>query len=300
MSSVVRVRLSGGEARLGSIPAADVANLLLGAQRAMARATGGVLRRPIKPTGRWGRAIEEAVRFRLVGIEEGSVVGILELPTVEPDPSQLELDPSTLGETALGYALRTAAGEADDVDVARAFVKLLDQVGVGSRYEAVTFETDLPNVPRQVVIDAPARDRLAGLAAAAPEPKADTLVGVLFEADFEAFTARLRAADGRLVLVSFDEDQANDIKRALRGRAEVVGEVSYDPATSQAVKVELRSIAQAVQLEMGLETEDFWSEVSIDQLQVERGVEPVADPTVLTGQEITDEEAEALLAALER
>lgn len=184
--------------------------------------------------------------------------------------------------------------------MAKAFVKLLDRVGVGSRYDAVTFETDMADVPRRVVIDASARDRLAGLASAAPPPRADTLVGVLFEADFETYTARLRGADGRLVVVSFDEDHASDIKQALRGRAEVVGEVSYDSVTSHATNVMLRSISQAAQLEMVLETEDFWTDVSMDELQAASGIEPVGDPVALTASGVTDEEAEALLAALEQ
>jgi len=300
MSKVVRVRLSGGEARLGSVPAADVARLLLGVQRAAARASGAVLRRGVKKTGRWGKVIEDAVRFRLVGIEEGSVVGILELPAVETGADQLELDAGSLGEAALVATIRTAAGETDDADVARALVRMVERLGVGSRYEAVTFETDIPGAPSRVVVDGAACRRLQQLAASEPEPRADTLVGLLVEADFESYTARLRAADGQRIIVDFDEEQADDIKKALRGRAELVGEVAYDSLTAQAVRVDLRAITRAEQLAMSLDPGEFWVDVIIDKLRAEHsGIQPITDPAVLAAKDLTDEEADALLAALE-
>lgn len=298
MNRVVRVRLAGPQAQLGSVPAADVARLLLGVERAVARASGAVLRRRVKSTGRWGRLIEDAVRFRLVGIEAGSVVGVLELPAVERGGDQLEFDVTTLGESALIAALRTAAGDEEDVDVARAFVKLTEELSVGTRYSAVTFETDIPGAPRRVIVDQAARARLERIVRAGPDRRADTLVGALVEADFESHTARLRAADGQSVAVSFDEDQADDIKQTLRGRAQLIGEVTYDPLTSHAVKVEVRAIARAEQMGMQLETDDFWTDVTVDQLWQQRGTDPVTDPAVLVADDLTDEEAEELFAAL--
>lgn len=300
MSGVLRVRLTGAEARLGRIPASDIAKLLLGVERAVARATGEVLGRRLRQTGRWGKLIESAVRFRLVGIEEGSVVGILELPELEPEPDTLNFDVSTLGELGLVAALKTAVGQTADSYVARAFVTLADRVGVGGRYEAVTFETDVDGAPERVVVDAAARERLFEVAEQdLPEPRADTLVGVLVEADFEHLTARLRASDGQPVAVSFDEDQADEIQEALRRPAELVGEITYDPHSSQAVKVELRAITRAEQLAMHLETGEFWREVTIEDLSAERGIEPVTEAREFGDPELTDEEAEAFLAALD-
>lgn len=299
MSRVIRVRLSGGDAELGTVPAADVAHLLLEVEALTARAVGVVRRRRLKRTGRWGKVVEEAVRFRLVGIEAGSVVGVLELPDVVQEPDQLDVEVPTLGESALIAALRIGAGEDEDVDVARAFVRLAERVGVGTRYETITFETSLPGVPREVHIDSAARGRLEALMQASAAPRADALVGMLFEADFESFTAKLRAQDGQVVAVRFDEDQADDVKQALRGRAQLVGEVTYDPATSQAVRVDVRAIATAEQLGMNLDTGVFWTDVTVEQIRVERGIRPVGDPDVLLAADLTDEEADELLAALE-
>lgn len=299
MSGVLRVRLSGGDARLGTVPASDVAKLLLGVEAAVARATGYVLGRRVKPTGRWESAIVAAVRFRLVSIEEGSVVSVLELPELESDPDTFDFDASTLGEMGLVAALKVARGDAADPDVAAAFVKMMDQIGLGSRYEAVTFDTDVHEAPPGVTLDVPARDRLERVAAkASPEVRPDTLVGVLVEADFESFSARLRSPDGESVAVNFDEDLADDIQEILRSPAELVGEIEYDPETSRAVRVELRAITRAEQLAMHLEAGNFWEEVTVAELGVQHGVEPVTGDVELGDPELTEEEAVAFLAAL--
>lgn len=299
MSRVLRVRLSGGEARLGAVPASDVAKLLLGVEAAVARATGDVLGRPVKSTGRWASAIATSVRFRLVAVEEGSVVTVLELPEIATDPDAFDFDASTAGEIGLAAALRTATGDAADPAVAAAFVRMAEQVGLGSRYEAVTFDTDVPNAPAAVTLDAAAKERLERVAAkASPEIRADTLVGVLVEADFEEFTAELRAPDGRRIAVNFGEDLADEIYEVLRGPAELIGEIEYDAETSRAVKVELRAITRAEQLAMHLEPGEFWEDVTIDDLRAQRGVDPVSADAELGDPELTDAEADAFLAAL--
>lgn len=300
MSGLLRVRLSGGDARLGVVSASDVAKLLLGIEAAVARATGDVLGRPVKATGRWESAIASAVRFRLVSIEEGSVVSVLELPEMATDPDALDVvDASTAGEMGLAAALMTACGDADDPDVAAAFVKMVDQIGLGTRYDAVTFDTDLHSAPAEVMLDLAARERLVQVAAkASPEVRPDTLVGVLVEADFEKFSARLRSPDNRSVAVNFGEALADDIHEVLRSPAELVGEIEYDPETARAVRVELRAITRAEQLAMDLEPGEFWEDVTIDDLRAQRGIEPVSAEVELGDPELTDEEADAFVAAL--
>ena len=51
--------------------------MLLGIERVVARASGHVIGRQVRPTGRWGVLIESAVRFRLIALEERSVGGLL-------------------------------------------------------------------------------------------------------------------------------------------------------------------------------------------------------------------------------
>ncbi len=299
MGVVLRVRLTGTAAELGSVSASDVAKLLLGVERAVARGAGAVLGRQVRPTGRWGKLIETSVRFQLVGIESGSVVGVLELPTVEPALDTLEVDASTLGELGLLSTLRTASGESDDADIAAELVKLADSIGVGRRYDGVTFGTDIDGLAQQVTIDGPARERLHRVATATPVPeRPDTLVGVLVEADFEKFAARLRSSDGGSVAVEFDEVQADDIQEALRAPAELVGQISYDPQTSRAIRVELRTITRAEQLAMHLEPGEFWQDLTIDELRAQHAVRAVTSDTGLGDDALTDEEADAFLAAL--
>lgn len=299
MSTVLRVRLTGAAAALGSVSASDVAKLLLGVERAVARGAGAVLGRQVQTTGRWGKTIEDAVRFRLVGIESGSVVGVLELPTVETEPGTLEFDASTLGELGLLSTLSTASGEFDDADIAGELVKLADSVGVGRRYDGVIFGTEVEGRVREVTIDAPARDRLHRVATAMQAPeRPDTLIGVLVEADFERFTARLRGGDGGSVAVEFDEPQSDAIQEALRAPAELVGQISYDPKTSRAIKVELRTITRAEQLAMNLEPGEFWQDLTIEELREQHAVRPVTADTELGDDALTDEEADAFLAAL--
>jgi len=49
------------------------------------------------------------------------------------------------GHSRSGNALATAAGEeTDQVDVAEAFVRLVDDVGVGSRFQSLTLEEEGP------------------------------------------------------------------------------------------------------------------------------------------------------------
>lgn len=299
MNAVLRVRLTGDAARLGSVSAADVAKLLLGVEAVVARATGEVLGRRVKPTGRWERTVADAVHFRLVGIEEGSVVTVLELPDLQPDPDALEVDASTLGEMGLASALQTASGDSADPDVAAAFVRLFDQIGLGSRYDTVTFDSDLPGTPPSVTLDEAARERLARVSQeTSPDIRASRLVGVLVEADFERLSARLRSPDGRSVAVNFGADLADDIQEALRSPAELIGEIEYDAESSRAVKVALRKITRAEQLAMNLEPGEFWEDVTIDALRRQSDIEPVSRDVVLSNDDLTDAEADAFLAAL--
>lgn len=294
MGEIVRVRLVGDRAELGLVAASDVAKLLLGVERAVRLAATGILGRSPTP-GRWTRLIEQVASFRLVGVERGSVVGVLELPELDVSNATLALDASHLGEEALNVVLDTAAGDLDDQLAASGLARLADEIGVGGRCDAIHFEgaRDAP-----VVIDARGRERLREIAEHPSRPQTDTVVGTLVEADFERCTARLRAVDQRRVSVSFDDDLADQIQEALRRPAELVGEVTYDRETGVARSVVLRRISPAEQLVLGLETEDFWLELSFEDLRLQQGVGPADDLDALSDDEVTDEEADEFLAAL--
>jgi len=292
MGETVRVRLVGDEAQFGRIAAGDVARLFLGLERAIARAAGHALGRQVKPTGRRGRVIEDATHLRLVAIEKGSVIGVLALPDRTPPTEEFELGDTSLGETALEIALATAGGDTTSyADVAEALVQLVDEIGVGSRFSALTLTALGRGGTPEIVLDADARDRLRGVMMLAPETRDDSLIAVLVEADFEANTARLRTAAQEKVYVHFAAELADDVQEALRRQAEFRGEVSYDPKTLRARAVELRRIDQHEQIVLDLESADFWKGEDLTELAETRGIEPVVD---LEALRINDPETEVL------
>lgn len=295
VGEVVRVRLVGGQAELGLVAASDVAKLLLGVERAVRLAASGILGRTPTP-GRWIGLIEQVASFRLVGVERGSVIGVLELPELDVSDEMLALDVSHLGEDALNVVSATAAGDLDDQLAASGLVQLADEIGVGVRCDAL--QLDVQDARAPVVIDVSVRERLREVADRPARPRADTVVGTLVEADFERGTARLRAVGQRPVRVSFNDDLADEIQEALRRPAELVGEVTYDRETGVARSVALRRISPAEQLMLGLETEDFWLESSFEDLRQQQGVGPADNLDALSDDELTDEEADEFLAAL--
>jgi len=118
----------------------------------------------------------QTTRFRLLDIEHGSIVGVLELPEEAARADTLDIDVPSLGELALATA---AAEETEQVDVAAAFVQLVDDVGVGPRFQALTLQAEGPTERMIVTLDRPARDRLFEIVSATPSARDDSLVGVL-------------------------------------------------------------------------------------------------------------------------
>ena len=143
-------------------------------------------------------------------------------------------------------------------------------------------------------------ERLAAAAQRPPTAKEDALVGVLVEADFESFTARLRGPGGSRTQVQFPPELADEIKQALREPARLRGEVRYDPKTSEARAVELREIVRGDQLALGLEPGDFWTTRTVVEIAAEQGIAPIGDVETLRDNEATDDEVDRILAALEQ
>ena len=83
--------------------------------------------------------------------------------------------------------------------VAKALLDLTDELHLGERYEAITFDSQRNGHSRVVRIDGAVRHRLRVYVDSAPSisVRPDALVGVLVEADFEKRTARLRTNGGR-------------------------------------------------------------------------------------------------------
>ena len=142
---------------------------------------------------------------QLSGVEAGSVVPVLEIPDVAlPEDETLGLNVASLGESALTELLGAADPETQPHPiVAKALLELSDNLHVGERYEAVTFDECKNEGRHRVVrVDGGVRRRLRRYVDSAPPipTRPDALVGVLVEADFEKRSARLRTATeaGRL------------------------------------------------------------------------------------------------------
>ena len=297
-----RVTLEGEQAQLGCVPAADVARLLILLEKAAAQAAAIVLHQPKTTTGRYKGVIEQAVHFRLLGIEEGSVVPVLELPEAGPAElgnATLDFDVVTLGESAV-TALLDAAREPSDPLTAKAVLDLADGMLVGERYDAIVIDAPGQGLRRRKVkIDGTTRRRLRQYVddAPAPAPRTDDLVGSLVEADFERCTARLRTPAEAAVEVTFSNEQADDIQAALRQSATVRGDVLYDPTTHTAKSVRLTELVRGIE-QLVLDPGEFWAEVSFEDLAERQMSGRPVNPAELDDDEATDDERDAVMAAL--
>lgn len=300
MSRQVKATLRGPDAELGRIASADFANLLLATERAIARAAGHLIRRPVKERGRWETVIEEASRLRLVAVKPGSVSAVLETPDIESPPDSLGMDVADLSEMALQRVLEAASGTAaDDMpDVDQVLATAATQIGVGSRFDEIVLET----IPRngepvvKAVINNERRIALGQRPRRPPQP--NRIFGILVEADFESLRAHLRTVTGDRVSVDFDSDLADEIQDALRHQTELAGEVTYDPATGRAKSVRLRELTRAEQLVIDIDV-DFWQTPSVDDLAAEQGTEPATVWDKYRGPSLSDDEVDEMLTFLD-
>lgn len=298
---VLHVVLEGEAAQLDSIPAQDVARLIDGAIRAIARAAELITGRTPGQVGRRGAAIEAATRFRLVGIQAGSVDVILRSPDLAAVEDVLDLEDDRLTELAVAQTLDAVEGGVGDVDphLAAALAELGEELGVGSRYSDVRFDLhDSQHVRRTCRLDASARTRLREVSRRPRLAAATAVTGTLVEADFEKRTARLRTPNNRSVKVTFTDDNADAIQDALRRKAEFDGVVTYDARTQEALSVEMRSVVRADQTHLALDETGFWANQTVTDLATEQGVGVASRVTDLEGSDIDAKDADAFLVAL--
>ena len=295
----LRIRLEGQDARLGQVPAADVARLLVGVERAVARAAAQIAGRRAGLTGRRGAAVEAATRFRLVGLRRGSVIAVLELPELLHAPDELDVGDPSLGELAIDTAIANVTGEDSNPDVADALVQIADELSIGVRYTSLTFE-DMrgSRVARQAVIDAPSRERLRLVASQSLARRADAVVGTVFEADFERSTARVRTGRNQVVAVRFGPELADAIQNVLRHQGELVGRVSYDESTGEAKQIDVQRVTRTEQMLLGLDPSRYWQHQSVDDLINERSSPVATRAAELVDRETPEEDVEAFLAAI--
>jgi hypothetical protein len=302
MGEVIRIQLDGPDAEPGRIPAADVARLLQGYERALGRAAEARLRRQAR-TGRRGSAVEASTRLIFRGIERGSLIAEVELPDVV-DESALPLDDARLGKLAATDVLEVIEDPEGGGDpwVVDALATLGDELGIGARYSALTVELrphdDIPG--RRATLSEETRQRLIArrLDVAERDARDARIVGTLIEVDFERHRAQVVTGDRRRVTVVFDEAQADEIQGWLRRQGELEGRIEYDPRSGLATSIDLQRIVRPEQLRALVGSDDFWRHRGVEGLIQEQGVHAISDLDALADTDATDEELLAFLDAL--
>jgi hypothetical protein len=283
----------GGD--LGEVPAEDVATFIHELVRVIARAAGYAINRPVKDTGRYEAIVKAASKVRIDSIATGSVVVTL-LPShheVFRLGDNLGLDAETVSQRAMAISHEAAGPRAADyADVARQWVELSDRVGIGRQY-------------RRVVVQAPGRDPVSIdaetkvslreiVATTLAGVEGDTVRGVLYEANFETLTAKLRNQRGEAVDVQFDLEHAGAIKEALRNPATIAGRATYDRKSQRLLTIQLDELIQPVQTV----ADELWQHRPIRQLLKEQGIGPTRDPGELQIEGVSDEEWDSFFEAL--
>lgn len=299
MGTRLVLRLAGENARLGEVYVSDLVRLLDGMDRVVSRTASQLAGRAPGTAGPLPHSIARATRLRLSSISEGSLVVEVEVPDAPADEPQLELDDARLGESAVHTALDVLSGtEAGFPDTVVAWSRLAEDLTIGERYDALTCALSSDS-PREVVLDAPARTRLAVAARQrSTGDKAGELTGVLYEANFEQCTGQLRTPHGEAVRVRFDDNQANEIKDALRENSRLEGQITYTDEVADVVSVETIEVVEPQRLAFAPAIGDFWATRSLAELAEEQGVEVVVDVETLQDESVNDEEAEAFITAL--
>jgi len=294
------LRLTGENARLGEIYASDLAHLLDGVDRVVSRTAAQIAGRVPRKGGRLPQAIIGATKLRLTAIKEGSLVLEFAPPDVPSDQEALDLDDMQLADSAISTVIDVLEGSETGFPEATAVLsQLAEDLDIGERYETLSL-TQPGDVPREAVMDTTARSRLSvAVQRRTRSDEGGTLVGILYEADFEKNTARLRTPLGDSVTVRFDDSHAMSIKQALREQAQLQGSVTYNEATAAIVSVELAKVASAVQLGLMPDMENFWMSQSLEELAESQGVNVIDRIEVLQDDTITEKEVEDFLAALE-
>jgi hypothetical protein len=300
----IRAVLEGEDAAPGRIAATDVARLLLGVQSVLRRAAQVVLGRPsVTMTDRYDAAIEDATRLRLVRIEANSFASVLALPDIATEAADLRMDVTMqdLGYRAFDRLVDVLQLSEPSLDpgLARAIGQLAEDVNVGGRVSLIRLETlaDEARAKRVAVIDESTR-RTMELAARQPERQPDIMVhGLLVEADFENYEARLRQPGGEAVTVTFDEGLADDIQAALRKPSDFTVDIVRPPGLD--IRIELHHVVGPDE-RLALSGPDFHDHRTVAELALEQGVRTPQDLDDLRAGGIDADELAAFVAAAEQ
>jgi hypothetical protein len=293
MAEIVRRMVLEGGGRLEDVPAADIAHFIEGVVGAVARAAGHAIGTRVKPTGRRRSVVATASEIRLIGIRSGSVEFTFAPAPNGVLPDGLPFGIESVSERALAIAVSAAGdGAARYPDVARIWLATADRLGVGTRYGQIRLleadDRELVSLNRETI------ERLRGIAGPRLIAEANSgLQGRLYEANFDARTAELRGRSSEVVRVQYDETVADDIYRVLRGTANLIGDVTYDPITLRATKIRVRQVQRPEQLDLS-----FWHEKALAQIVAEQGLLRIKDADALVVRGLSRDDWQALREAM--
>lgn len=304
MARIISALFSGEQTELGEVPATDFAKLIIGLQQALAATAGTVIaRRRRGGTGRHPGAIEAASRLRVVDIKPGSTNALFALADTDDAEQALNMSVPHLAELSFERLVQMLSGPGDvDRDVASVISRLADDLSIGRRGGDRILSLGFRDEEPRARLDASTATRMRRIAEAVSEEHDDLLVGELYEADFDANTARLQPPIGGPVVIKFDDSQADEIYRVLRGSAQLRGMVMYDRTSLEAKRIDLQEI-ETPPLQTAIEgtvEDSFWSHKTVAELAEEQGIDGPQDiRTLQAATPLTREEIDAFFAAAE-
>lgn len=301
--STYQFRLKGPRG-LGDVPVREVAGFLESIAQIVAQGAAESLGRPLEATGRYPAAVEQASQVRLVSLRSGSLLAGIYTPPVTIPAGALNLDAESLAERGMRTVLDTIGS--DDVAalhprLALELVETYDRSAIRWPAAVLSIQDLRPGHEREEAIDTRRRDQLRATAIAATirAMTGREVTGRLYEADFERRTAKVRTPTGDAVDVRFPPRLDDDIQRALRSRTTLVADVTFDPTTNRAKRVDVQEVLAGDQLGLEFEGVDFWHDPSLADLIARAGARPVVDVGALKLAGLTDAEWSDFYAAIE-
>jgi hypothetical protein len=305
VGEIIRLTLTGDDARPGRIPAADVARLLIAFERVVARAAEARTRR-VATVGRRGAPVETSTHMIFRGIEPGSLVAVLEIPDLPTGEKTLREERHLGGFAAADVQdlIHDPASASADRRVVAAANQLGDELGIGARYDSlsISVQHEGEGQARMETFNGKVRRALRerALREAETATREDQLFGVLVEADFEERTAHVRTADNLRVPIDFGPLDPDEVYYWLRRPGVMHADISYTPSGVVA-RGQLLAINEPHQLDIFTDAiAAVWNtNATIDQLIEEQGIDPIEDVTELQAIDASDEEIAAFLDAMQ-
>ena len=289
----LRVTLLGDDASLGVIPAADVARLLSGVEKAIARAAEVRQGRTGRWAGRRDAEREAATRLMLRSLEPGSLTAVLDVPGGDAAGETLEMADPSLGELAAADILRTLNEGEEHPRVAEALSELADNLDIGRRRQKLEMELTDDNGRTRSHIDAAVAERLRGRAEQPTVEEESTIAGTMFAVNFESRTAQIRINPINAIrTVKFEDDLTAQVQEALLNLTEFTGIVTKDAGSETIRSLRLTDITPPQQLSLGIGNIDYRSSPTLEEIAASQGIDLSTHVNRVSSIEIEDDDPE--------